>query len=104
MRWSSLPLLVGCAVAATALCGSAPGVVTGAAVAVGSPTLAAAQRIGLDGAAEGVAAAELNQPLEEVRFPDGTVAVRVARQYFHTVVVCRHADGHYGTECPEHAP
>jgi len=104
MRWSSLPLLVGCAVAAAALCGSAPGTVPGSAVA-GRPTpLAAAQRIGLDGAAEGVAAPELNQPLEEVRFPDGTVAVRVARQYFHTVVVCRHADGHYDSDCPEQAP
>jgi hypothetical protein len=37
---------------------------------------------------------------EEVRLPDGTVGVKVAQQYFHTIVVCRQRDGSFSTQCP----
>jgi hypothetical protein len=37
---------------------------------------------------------------EEVRLPDGTVGVKVAQQYFHTIVVCRQSDGSFSTQCP----
>jgi hypothetical protein len=37
---------------------------------------------------------------EEVRLPDGTVGVRVAQQYFHTITVCRQRDGSFSTRCP----
>ena len=37
---------------------------------------------------------------EEVRLPDGTVGVRVAQQYFHTIAVCRQRDGSFSTQCP----
>jgi len=37
---------------------------------------------------------------EEVRLPDGTVGVKVAQQYFHTIVVCRQPDGSFSTQCP----
>jgi len=37
---------------------------------------------------------------EEVRLPDGTVGVKVAQQYFHTIVVCRRRDGSFSTQCP----
>jgi hypothetical protein len=37
---------------------------------------------------------------EEVWLPDGTVGVRVAQQYFHTIVVCRQRDGSFSTQCP----
>jgi hypothetical protein len=37
---------------------------------------------------------------EEVRLPDGTVGVKVAQQYFHTIVVCRQRDGGFSTQCP----
>jgi hypothetical protein len=37
---------------------------------------------------------------EEVRLPDGTVGVKVAQQYFHTIVVCRQRDGRFSTQCP----
>ena len=53
--------------------------------------------------AEIVAATETNRPTvqpDEVRLPDGTVGVRVAQQYFHTIVVCRQSDGSFSSECP----
>ncbi len=37
---------------------------------------------------------------EEVRLPDGTVGVKVAQQYFHTIIVCRQRDGSFSTQCP----
>jgi hypothetical protein len=37
---------------------------------------------------------------DEVRLPDGTVGVKVAQQYFHTIVVCRQRDGSFSTQCP----
>jgi len=37
---------------------------------------------------------------EEVHLPDGTVGVKVAQQYFHTIVVCRQRDGSFSTQCP----
>ncbi|HEX9472757.1 MAG TPA: hypothetical protein VF931_01115 [Steroidobacteraceae bacterium] len=37
---------------------------------------------------------------EEVRLPDGTVGVKVAQQYFHTIVVCRQRDGSFSPQCP----
>jgi hypothetical protein len=37
---------------------------------------------------------------EEVRLPDGTVGVKVAQQYFHTIAVCRQRDGSFSTQCP----
>ena len=36
----------------------------------------------------------------EVRLPDGTVGVKVAAQYFHTIVACRQPDGSFSTHCP----
>jgi hypothetical protein len=37
---------------------------------------------------------------EEIHLPDGTVGVKVAKQYFHTIVVCRQRDGSFSTQCP----
>ena len=37
---------------------------------------------------------------EEVHLPDGTVGVKVAKQYFHTIVVCKQRDGSFSTQCP----
>ncbi len=37
---------------------------------------------------------------EVIRLPDGTVGVKVAQQYFHTIVACRRKDGTFTTECP----
>ena len=37
---------------------------------------------------------------EEVHLPDGTVGVKVAKQYFHTIVVCKQSDGSFSTRCP----
>lgn len=108
MRWPSLTPVLGClAVAALGMPSTVhhDGAARGAGVAhVVARPLAAAQRIGEASVAAPGLAAPANLPTEEVRFPDGTVGVRVARQYFHTVVVCRHADGHYDTQCPERAP
>lgn len=89
-----------------------------AGVEVGSPDHAqahasarvhAAQRIELPGAADGnvsesVAAANPRRVLPEtpeiIRLPDGTVGVKVAAQYYDTIVACRQSDGSYGTNCP----
>ena len=69
----------------------------------------AAQRIVLPGAAEDAAAgaidtATIRRTLPEVpeviRLPDGTVGVKVAEQYFDTVVACRQPDGRFSTQCP----
>ncbi|HVO08583.1 MAG TPA: hypothetical protein VMT83_17455 [Burkholderiaceae bacterium] len=74
-----------------------------------SPRARAAQRIVLPGAAEDAAAvpadaATIRRALPEapevIRLPDGTVGVKVAAQYFDTVVACRQADGSFGTNCP----
>jgi hypothetical protein len=69
----------------------------------------AAQRIDLPGAVEsatpgpGAAAAVRRvQPEapEIIRLPDGTVGVKVAAQYFDTIVACRQPDGSFSTHCP----
>jgi hypothetical protein len=39
--------------------------------------------------------------VEEIRLPDGTVGVKVAQQYFHTIIGCRQPDGTFSTHCPE---
>jgi hypothetical protein len=36
----------------------------------------------------------------EVHLPDGTVGVRVAKRYYHTISVCRQADGSFSSDCP----
>jgi hypothetical protein len=75
----------------------------------------AAQRIELPGAVEGAMpgtiAATARRVLPEVpeviRLPDGTVGVKVAAQYFDTIVACRQPDGSFATRCPptpEHRP
>jgi hypothetical protein len=94
-------LLAGC----TAQADSHPG--------VAAPAHArAAQRIVLDpvthlpiaaeapDATEGSGRRALPAVPEEVRLPDGTVGVKVAQQYFHTIVVCRQRDGSFSTQCP----
>ena len=78
-----------------------------------APTVAAAQRISLDGATvvASTAPASLNnepaalaaRAADEVRLPDGTVGVRVDKRYYHTIVVCRQADGSFTTDCPARA-
>ena len=75
----------------------------------------AAQRIELPAAADpavsgeavsgGVAALTAGtriQPAapEVLRFPDGTVGIKVAQQYYHTIVACRLPDGSFTTQCP----
>lgn len=37
---------------------------------------------------------------EVLRFPDGTVGIKVAQQYYHTIVACRLPDGSFTTQCP----
>ena len=37
----------------------------------------------------------------EVHLADGTVGVRPARQYLHTIVLCRQADGSFGERCAD---
>jgi hypothetical protein len=73
-----------------------------------SPRARAAQRIELPGAVyESVAAPAagvitrrtLPETPEIIRLPDGTVGVKVAAQYYDTIVACRQSDGSYGTNC-----
>jgi hypothetical protein len=87
----------------------------------GPPQVRAAQRIVLDpathlpmaaesadasappadsGAGAGSGRRALPALPEEVRLPDGTVGVKVAQQYYHTIVVCRQRDGSFSTQCP----
>jgi len=72
----------------------------------------AAQRIELPGAADSNTAGAANaatmrrvlpEAPEVIRLPDGTVGVKVAAQYFDTVVACRQPDGSFGTHCPRPA-
>jgi hypothetical protein len=105
-------LLVFSCLAVLPLLSCAPGVqVTGEpATDANAPTVAAAQRISLDGssATEALTAAGLNnepsalaaRAADEVRLPDGTVGVRVAKRYYHTISVCRQADGSFSSHCP----
>lgn len=69
----------------------------------------AAQTIELPGAAEGatpgLGAVATRQRLlpevpEVIQLPDGTVGVKVAAQYFDTIVACRQPDGSFTTHCP----
>jgi hypothetical protein len=70
----------------------------------------AAQRVELPGASAAAVSAERAalttgtrmQPAapEVLRFPDGTVGVKVAQQYYHTIVACRLSDGSFTTQCP----
>jgi hypothetical protein len=80
-------------------------------VAAGRPAaVAAAQRISLDpdAAMTPEAAAGVNgapvvlavREASEVHLPDGTVGVRVAKRYYHTISVCRQPDGSFSSECP----
>jgi len=41
---------------------------------------------------------------DEVHLPDGTVGVRVARRYYHTISVCLQADGSFSSDCPAAKP
>ena len=95
-------LLAGC----TAQADSHPG-------AAGPTRARAAQRIVLDPAthlpiagegSDGASVASGRRMLpsmpEEVHLPDGTVGVKVAQQYFHTIVVCRQRHGNFSTQCP----
>ena len=77
--------------------------------AAASPRVRAAQRIELPGAVEENVAAPaaaaitrrtLPETPEIIRLPDGTVGVKVAAQYYDTIVACRQSDGSYGTNCP----
>jgi hypothetical protein len=77
--------------------------------AVASPRGRAAQRIELPGAVDDASAAprsaatvrrQLPENPEIIRLPDGTVGVKVAAQYYDTIVACRQSDGSYGTNCP----
>jgi len=74
-----------------------------------APRARAAQRIVLPGGADDAAAGSataatirraLPETPEVIRLPDGTVGVKVAAQYFDTVVACRQPDGRFGTNCP----
>jgi hypothetical protein len=70
----------------------------------------AAQRAELPGVDAGAVASESAalasgtriQPAapEVLRFPDGTVGIKVAQQYYHTIVACRLPDGSFTTRCP----
>jgi hypothetical protein len=70
----------------------------------------AAQRVELAGAADAAVPADSAaltpgtriQPAtpEVLRFPDGTVGIKVAQQYYHTIVACRLPDGSFTTRCP----
>jgi hypothetical protein len=105
-----LTLLAGCSAQAD----THPGV-------AGSAQVRAAQRIVLDpathlpvavepaeasappadsGASAGSGGRVLPAVPEEVRLPDGTVGVKVAQQYFDTIVACRQRDGSFSTQCP----
>jgi len=102
------------AVAAVALllaaCSGLPeGAAKQQAQAAASPRGRAAQRIELPGAVDEAAAAPRMavtvrrlQPEtpDIIRLPDGTVGVKVAAQYYDTIVACRQSDGSYGTNCP----
>ena len=70
----------------------------------------AAQRVELPGGADSAVPGERAaltvgtriQPAapEMLRFPDGTVGIKVAQQYYHTIVACRLPDGSFTTQCP----
>lgn len=112
MSARSLQLLVFSGIAAVSVAACAPRerVAAPDASASGQRPIMAAQRISLDGSHEAVAAAPSmlnNEPAalaararDEVHLPDGTVGVRVAKRYYHTIVVCRQPDGSFSTECP----
>ena len=63
------------------------------------PGATAAEEAGA-GAAPAVGNRVQPETPEVLRFPDGTVGVRVAQQYFDTIVACRLPDGSYTTQCP----
>jgi len=100
---SGFVVLVGCCALGLAAC--QPRSET-AVDAVAPATVGAAQRIVLDPAAAAIAPAALepvastNEPAAEVHLPDGTVGVRVAKRYYHTISVCRQADGSFSSDCP----
>jgi len=95
LAWAVVALLAGCSAGQKA---------------PASPVHAnAAQRIDLGPAGAvppGTAARDLaatrneSVVVEEIHLPDGTVGVKVAKQYFHTIVACRQPDGTYSTNCP----
>jgi hypothetical protein len=57
--------------------------------------LQASQKQASQAAAAGVGSAD------ELRLPDGTVGVRPARQFLHTIVLCRQPDGSFGAQCAD---
>jgi len=46
----------------------------------------------------------LPRDADEVHLPDGTVGVRVARRFYHTISVCLQADGSFSSACPAAQP
>ena len=91
-------------------CSARTGVALSQPPTVAAPVHArAAQRIELPGASDSVVSGESAaltagtrmQPTapEVLRFPDGTVGVKVAQQYYHTIVACRLPDGSFTTQC-----
>ncbi len=72
--------------------GAAPGAATGTAAGTG---LQAVQKAALAGAAASADSAA------EVHLADGTVGVRPARQFLHSVELCRQPDGGYGERCAD---
>ena len=92
------------------------------------PTVGAAQRIAidpltgqvlpgnasaLDGAVASIQRAAIGttpavnalpRDADEVHLPDGTVGVRVARRFYHTISVCLQADGSFSSDCPAAKP
>lgn len=46
----------------------------------------------------------LPRDADEVHLPDGTVGVRVARRFYHTISVCLQADGSFSSDCPAAQP
>jgi hypothetical protein len=68
----------------------------------GSPARLAPGAAQAAGEAAGALAAARSEPIvaEEIHLPDGTVGVKVARQFFHTIIACRQPDGTFSTNCP----
>jgi len=53
-------------------------------------------------AANALAVARGESPVaEEIHLPDGTVGVKVEKQFFHTISACRQPDGTFSTNCPD---
>lgn len=121
--WRFFPLAVCCAALAGAQWRA--GAMTNSTSRV---TVGAAQRIAIDPLTGQVLQAEASAPdgavasfqrtairtapalnalprdADEVHLADGTVGVRVARRYYHTISVCLQADGSFSSDCPAAKP